>query len=123
MEPTTIPLDTFQEPENNNYSLSAVISKSAHPIALCFQVVFKLVSILVYLLLGLFTSNFIIQFVVTVTLVSFDFWTVKNITGRLLVGLRWWSQVQEDGSTRWRFEAREVRETRLVFGAVVFNLV
>jgi hypothetical protein len=27
-------------------------------------------------------------------LLAFDFWTVKNVTGRLLVGLRWWNEVR-----------------------------
>ena len=41
-------------------------------------------------------------------LLAADFWTVKNITGRLLVGLRWWNKVNEDGSTEWIFESRKV---------------
>jgi hypothetical protein len=32
---------------------------------------------------------------------ALDFWTVKNVTGRLLVGMRWWSS---DGEEGWRFE-------------------
>jgi len=30
---------------------------------------------------------------------------VKNVSGRFLVGLRWWHEVQEDGSGEWRFES------------------
>ena len=30
-------------------------------------------------------------------------WQVKNVTGRLLVGLRWWNEANESGSA-WRFE-------------------
>ena len=37
-----------------------------------------------------------------------DFWTVKNVTGRLLVGLRWWNHVDEDGKSHWVFENRKV---------------
>merc|ERR1712100_371381 len=44
-------------------------------------------------------------FVVCVLLLSFDFWTVKNVTGRLMVGLRWESRLREDGSTFWVYEA------------------
>jgi hypothetical protein len=40
-------------------------------------------------------------------LIAFDFWTVKNVSGRLLVGLRWWSYVKEDGSNEWIFESLE----------------
>merc|ERR1712232_1274472 len=29
----------------------------------------------------------------------------KNITGRLLVGLRWWNHVRDDGTSEWVFES------------------
>lgn len=32
----------------------------------------------------------------------------ENVTGRLLVGLRWWNQVNEDGHSHWMFESRMV---------------
>jgi hypothetical protein len=44
--------------------------------------------------------------VVCVVLLAADFWTTKNVTGRLLVGLRWWNDVSPDGSgSEWRFES------------------
>ncbi|RKO85509.1 hypothetical protein BDK51DRAFT_1527, partial [Blyttiomyces helicus] len=49
-----------------------------------------------------------LSFVIIILLLSFDFWTVKNVTGRLLVGLRWWNEIREDGSNVWVFESREV---------------
>ena len=41
-----------------------------------------------------------------------DFWTVKNVTGRKLVGLRWWSAINEDGTEEWMFESesREINQ-------------
>ena len=35
-----------------------------------------------------------------------DFWTVKNISGRFLVGLRWWSFIDQDGNEKWVFESK-----------------
>ncbi|XP_059572506.1 Golgi apparatus membrane protein TVP23 homolog A isoform X1 [Alligator mississippiensis] len=32
----------------------------------------------------------------------------QNVTGRLLVGLRWWNQIDEDGKSHWVFEAKKV---------------
>ena len=58
---------------------------------------------------SVFSSSFVNIFICCVLLLAFDFWTVKNVTGRLMVGLRWWSEVKEDGSTVWRYEAQEVR--------------
>lgn len=47
-------------------------------------------------------------------MLAFDFWTVKNISGRLLVGylfiklrLRWWNEIKDDGTSEWVFESRE----------------
>jgi hypothetical protein len=72
-----------------------------------FHLLFKSLALVVYIFSGLFTSNFIFVAVVTILLLAFDFWTVKNVTGRLLVGLRWWNYVKEDGSNEWIFESLE----------------
>nr|CAG8577960.1 6560_t:CDS:2 [Entrophospora candida] len=32
---------------------------------------------------------------------------IKNVTSRLLVGLRWWNDIQEDGSNMWMFESHD----------------
>lgn len=34
---------------------------------------------------------------------------MKNVSGRTLVGLRFWNQVDEDGESYWVFESRDVR--------------
>lgn len=94
---------------NDDTYLSQFIRNSGHPIPAFFHVIFKAASIFVYLLGGVFEhgSNFITVTVVCILLLAADFWVVKNITGRLLVGLRWWAQVEgEHGTeTRWIFEA------------------
>lgn len=68
---------------------------------------FKGLAIFIYVFGSWFTTNFIFTFVMCIVLLAFDFWTVKNISGRLLVGLRWWSYVREDGSNEWIFESLE----------------
>uniref|UniRef100_A0A915PQG7 Golgi apparatus membrane protein TVP23 homolog n=1 Tax=Setaria digitata TaxID=48799 RepID=A0A915PQG7_9BILA len=58
------------------------------------------------------------------TLLSIDFWTVKNITGRLLVGLRWWNFVDAEGKSHWRYESAKdtsrfgILERRIFWGAL-----
>lgn len=40
------------------------------------------------------------------------FYTIKYLlTGRLLVGLRWWNYVDDDGKSHWVFESRQVTLT------------
>jgi len=53
-------------------------------------------------------SNYVISFVIITMFLAFDFWTVKNISGRLLVGLRWWNEINEDGTNSWLFESKDV---------------
>ncbi len=94
--------------EEESY-ITKLWKNSGHPIPCIFHVIFKVAAILVYLLGGVFQNgtNFITVTVFCILLLAADFWVVKNITGRLLVGLRWWAQVEgEQGTeTRWIFEA------------------
>ncbi|KAJ1881559.1 Golgi apparatus membrane protein tvp23 [Coemansia sp. RSA 486] len=80
---------------------------SSHPLALLFLILFKSCALALYLLGNFFTDNFILIFVLCVLTLAVDFWTVKNISGRLLVGLRWWNEVNEDGTNQWIFESRD----------------
>ena len=61
------------------------IRQSSHPKAAFFHLLFKSLALLVYIFSGIFTSNFIFVAVLVILLLAFDFWTVKNVTGRLLV--------------------------------------
>ena len=89
--------------------IARFFKNSGHPGLCILHVIFKALAVVVYLFGGLFEhgTNFITVTVVCILLLACDFWVVKNITGRLLVGLRWWAQVEgEDGTeTRWIFEA------------------
>jgi hypothetical protein len=80
----------------------------SHPIALVFHLLFKAAAIVIYLVGSLFLTPGIFTFVILILLLAADFWTVKNVTGRLLVGLRWWNEIREDGSNEWIFESNPV---------------
>jgi len=86
---------------------------------------FKVLAVLLYLCFHLFYDNFILVFVACVLALSFDFWTVKNVSGRLLVGLRWWNEIKEDGSNIWVFESKPPNRTvdsgdSMVFWAALY---
>uniref|UniRef100_A0A665UE94 Golgi apparatus membrane protein TVP23 homolog n=1 Tax=Echeneis naucrates TaxID=173247 RepID=A0A665UE94_ECHNA len=72
-----------------------------HPMASFFHLFFRVSAILVYLFSEITGTSFIACMVTIILLLSCDFWTVKNITGRLMVGLRWWNQVDDDGRSHW----------------------
>ena len=51
-------------------------------------------------------------FIITILLLAIDFYYLKNIAGRRLVGLRWWNEVDtQTGDGRWVFESADP-ETR-----------
>ncbi|TDH71439.1 hypothetical protein CCR75_008251 [Bremia lactucae] len=88
-------------------SMHKTVTSAKHPVAAFFHLFFKGLAVLLYLFGSIFISNFVLIFVVCVLLLAFDFWTVKNITGRLLVGLRWWNKINDDGTSEWVFESHE----------------
>eukprot|EP00043_Microstomoeca_roanoka_P028000 m.16595 g.16595 ORF g.16595 m.16595 type:complete len:193 (-) comp8115_c0_seq1:3161-3739(-) len=101
-----------------------------HPHVVFFHVLFKMAALLSYIFCTVFSSSFIINFIVIVVLVALDFWTVKNVSGRFLVGLRWWNHIDEDGKSKWLFESRkggeppEPAETRLFWWSLyLFTLM
>ena len=68
---------------------------------------------------GWFSDSFIGSFVLIILLLSLDFWTVKNVSGRILAGLRfvkmeekfeklfrWWNYINDEGESTWVFESR-----------------
>ncbi|OAY42425.1 Golgi apparatus membrane protein-like protein ECHIDNA [Manihot esculenta] len=77
----------------------------ANPRVCLFHVLFKATSLAFYILSALFIDNFVIIFVVTVLLAALDFWVVKNVSGRILVGLRWWNEIDDMGESVWKFES------------------
>lgn len=48
------------------------------------------------------------MFIFTLLLLSADFYYLKNIAGRRLVGLRWWNEVDTNsGDSKWVFESSD----------------
>lgn len=91
-----------------NFTKKGVYSNFRHPYVTFFHLFFRGMAVLSYILCGWFSDSFITSFVVVVLMLSADFWTVKNITGRLLVGLRWWNYIDDDGQSHWVYESKKV---------------
>jgi hypothetical protein len=66
------------------------------------------------LLCGLPPFFSVLVFILTLILLAIDFYYLKNIAGRRLVGLRWWNEVNvETGESHWVFESSSP-ETRTI---------
>ncbi|XP_006791447.1 Golgi apparatus membrane protein TVP23 homolog B isoform X1 [Neolamprologus brichardi] len=94
----------FGEEDENNQTKR---SKMRHPLVSFFHLFFRTSAILVYLFCDILSGRFVVCMVTIILLLSCDFWTVKNVSGRLLVGLRWWNQVDENGKSHWVFESKK----------------
>jgi len=83
---------------------------SSHPIVAVVHVLLKLSPLFIYIMgtiLNYTGVGFVLIFVISVLLLAADFWWTKNVSGRRLVGLRWWTTTREDGmGTDWLFESR-----------------
>ena len=50
----------------------------------------------------------VLIFIITMLLLAADFYYLKNIAGRRLVGLRWWNEVDTaSGDSHWVFESQD----------------
>ena len=74
--------------------------------ACIFTFIFKATAFFIYFIMGNFFSD-VNTFIIVTALSGIDFWVVKNITGRLLVGLRWWSDFTQEGKQVWVYESHD----------------
>ncbi|EFW99526.1 clathrin-coated vesicle protein [Grosmannia clavigera kw1407] len=87
---------------------------STHPITLLTYLGIRIGSLLVYLFGLLFTANKVLVFIITILLLAADFYYLKNIAGRRLVGLRWWNEVDpQSGDSHWVFESSDPASGRV----------
>ena len=143
--PTTQPSSpSSYTPGSSTLPTALQFSKSSHPTACFFHILFKALAVTLYmlgsrmmedimvtvlcilllagkdynshtfiilLLQQLLQLTIILSLIVDNTRHAADFWVVKNITGRLLVGLRWWNKVDpESGATSWIYESANERK-------------
>jgi len=128
-DPSTVPVTPA--PQSGNNFLGETLSQSAHPIVCVFHLLFKGLALFFYVFGGWFAgdgkggnsgANFITVTVICILLLAADFWVVKNITGRLLVGLRWWNQVEGDKTT-WIFESAQDRNVNKFDSSVFWTVL
>ncbi|KAL7473535.1 hypothetical protein ACHAXS_013989 [Conticribra weissflogii] len=103
--PVTTTTQSSQQPSSYTPSAISFLNKSSHPTACLFHILFKGLGFTIYMMGSKFMEDIMVT-VICILLLAADFWVVKNITGRLLVGLRWWNKVDPvTGMTNWIFES------------------
>ena len=113
------PNPSSQQYQNNSNTRESIdftnfLSHATNPGIVLFTLLFKTLAIVSFLVLGIFGFSDALVFIIVVILNAFDFWFVKNVSGRILVGLRWWNEVRDDGTEVWIFESdHEKRATSI----------
>ncbi|KAK6588417.1 FAM18-like protein [Cryptosporidium xiaoi] len=107
----------MNEDATNTPIISNFLGSTSHPTICLFHVIFKILSFISFMFGPLFfhffsKNSFILSFSLTSILLSLDFWTVKNVTGRILIRMRWWYEISKDGETIWMFETDNQSETK-----------
>ena len=82
-----------------------MIKNAAHPTICLLTISFKIAAIVCFILLNLFLGESM-TYLVVILIGCVDFYITKNLSGRILVGLRWWNEVKEDGTEVWIFESK-----------------
>ena len=108
-------INNDNQAEGNKINATDFIKKSRAPQVALITVLLKLLAILFFLFFSIFTSNEALVMILVVLLIAADFWYTKNISGRILVGLRWWNNFnQETQENIWTFESKnEIKEPNI----------
>ena len=109
---TTFESKSIKNSPNFHYNvIEQKRGKPHHKILLFFHVALKSLAIIIYLGSNLFHLGYIATFIGVVVILSMDFWLTKNISGRLLAGLRWWNHVDgKTGEMKWYYESWSAEE-------------
>jgi len=94
-----------QEPGKESDEGSGPFKGAKHQTICLFHCLFKLLAFVCYTFGRYLFDGYILTFIVVTILLSLDFWTVKNISGRKLAGLKWSSQQNPDGTDGWLFQS------------------
>jgi len=78
-----------------------------HPAVVMSALALRALPIVIYATCELVSRDFTRNFIACAVALAVDFWMTKNVSGRVLVGLRYWNEIDESGESTWRFESRD----------------
>lgn len=87
-------------------SITNFYRNSSHPFICFFTFIFKIMAFIEFIIISFFTKQKGLVYLTVILMGAVDFWITKNISGRFLVGLRWWNEVKKNGKEVWIFESK-----------------
>ena len=116
--------NTIQNQSSNSSNSSNSFQNSANPCIVFFTLFFKILSIIIFIFGNfIFKMSDSLEFVFVVIFSSLDFWFIKNVSRRILVGLRYWNEIKQDGSEVWVYENENEKkkssiDTKIFWGSI-----
>ena len=102
---TSIEMNDLNQSNQEEDIYDKIRKQTYHPFVLIFTFIFKAIPVFAYFIIFfIFSDWFIICFSITLLAIAVDFWFTKNISGRILCGLRWWNRIDNNGKSEWIFE-------------------
>lgn len=122
MDQSKILKEDFEQTEVEDILKQGIFSfrRTSHPILALFLLILKLVPVFAYIFGPIFFSNTIYTFSLVLISSCVDFWFIKNVAGRILLGLRWWNGDDPFGNDGWVFESFDNREIATSFDKFFF---
>lgn len=117
-QPKEMLQDKLKEKSDEKITITNAIQKSSNPVLCLITILVKLIAISSFILLSIFLQNSTIYLIV-ILLGAADFWIMKNLSGRKLVGLRWWNEVKENGEEVWIFESKNERKSNYIINIML----
>jgi hypothetical protein len=71
-----------QAMQNEEVDFTNFLKHASNPCVVLFTLIFKALSIISFLILNMFLKNEALVFILVVIFSAFDFWFVKNVSGR-----------------------------------------
>lgn len=115
-------LDELTREEKAELLAQFNVMQESRPWICLLHIIFKLIVMFLYMFMGLIVTSTLTNFLTCFLCIIFDFWITKNISGRLLVGMRWWSELEtdEDGNPKMTFESFDVDMNFHTFDVNIF---
>ena len=71
------------------------LALAVHPLICLIHLGLKIAPIFSYAFMSFILLSQVNAFIITILIVCADFWFVKNVAGRILIGMRWWNGEME----------------------------
>ncbi|CAD8056237.1 unnamed protein product [Paramecium sonneborni] len=99
-----IEMHDVQQQDTYLSHLDLLKEDDSHPVMWLLHILLKACAFFSYLLLGYIIQNMFYEMIILLICHGVDFYLVKNVTGRYLIGVRWYTDLSFHGQEIYKYE-------------------